>query len=203
MAGSPVASGATLRRARATDARAIATVHVASWRAAYPGLLPTAVLDGLSVERRTATWARILADRRQLVEVAEADGGIVGVGHAGPARDADVGPTTGQLTTLYLAPGSWGAGTGRALHDVALARLVEAGYDSAVVWMLSTNDRARRFYVRQGWGRDRVLRVQQFGGRVVIDHRLSRRLGPRTTTSAVPGPTAPGGDGQILSRPSQ
>ena len=48
--------------------------------------------------------------------------------------------------------------------------------------MLSTNDRARRFYGRQGWVRDRILRVQQFGGRVVIDHRLSRPLGPVTRT---------------------
>ena len=29
---------------------------------------------------------------------------------------------------------------------------------------------------------DRVLRVQQFGGRVVIDHRLSRTLGTGTPT---------------------
>ncbi len=135
------------------------------------------------------------------MEVAEADGGIVGVGHAGPARDADVGPTTGQLTTLYLAPGSWGAGTGRALHDVALARLVEAGYDSAVVWMLSTNDRARRFYVRQGWGATAPGCSSSAGG-------WSSTTGcpaawARTTTSAVPGPTAPGGDGQYLSCPSQ
>jgi GNAT superfamily N-acetyltransferase len=180
MAGSPVAAGATLRDAREGDASGIAAVHVASWRAAYPGLLPAAVLDGLSVARRTATWERVLADRRQFVVVAEVEGRVVGVGHAGPARDADLGPGTGQLTTLYLAPGTWGAGTGRALHDAALDRLTTAGCDSAVVWMLSTNERARRFYARQGWVRDRVLRVQQFGGLVVIDHRLSRPLGPGT-----------------------
>ena len=101
---------------------------------------------------------------------------------AGPVRDVDLGPTTGQLTTLYLAPDTWGAGTGRALHDATLERLATAGFDSAVVWMLSTNDRARRFYHRQGWARDRILRVQQFGGRVVIDHRLSRLLGPVART---------------------
>jgi len=203
MAGSPVATGVTLRHARVGDAAAIAAVHVASWRAAYPGLLPPAVLDGLSVDRRTATWARILVDRRQLVVVAEEDRAVVGVGHAGPARDADLGPTTGQLTTLYLAPGTWGAGIGRALHDAALARLATAGYDSAVVWMLSTNERARRFYDRQGWARDRVLRVQQFGGRVVIDHRLSRALGPDGDGAEGGGRTAPGPGGQIFSRPSQ
>jgi hypothetical protein len=48
--------------------------------------------------------------------------------------------------------------------------------------MLSTNDRARRFYERQGWVRDPLLRVQQFGGRVVIDHRLGRPLPPALRT---------------------
>jgi L-amino acid N-acyltransferase YncA len=198
MGGPRGAAGVTLRDGRAADAAAIAAVHVASWRAAYPGLLPAAVLADLSVEHRTATWERVLADRRHFVVVAERDGCVTGVGHAGPARDADVGSTTGQLTTLYLAPGTWGAGTGRALHDAALGCLVAAGYDSAVVWMLSTNDRARRFYERQGWGRDRVLRVQQFGGRVVIDHRFARRLGPGTS----PGRDR-AADRQIFSRPSQ
>jgi len=182
MAGSPVAAGATLRDAGFEDAPGIAAMHVASWRAAYPGLLPATVLDGLSVSDRTATWERVLADRHQFVVVAELAGTVVGVGHAGPARDVDLGPTTGQLTTLYVAPGTWGAGTGLALHDAALDRLGTAEYDSAVVWMLSTNDRARRFYRRQGWVRDRILRVQQFGGRVVIDHRLSRPFGPVTRT---------------------
>jgi ribosomal protein S18 acetylase RimI-like enzyme len=182
MAGSPAAVGVTLRDARVADASGIAAMHVASWRAAYPGLLPATVLDRLSVARRTATWQRVLADRHQFVVVAELEARVVGVGHAGPARDADLGPTTGQLATLYLAPGTWGAGTGRALHDAALDRLSAAGNDSAVVWMLSTNDRARRFYERQGWVRDPILRVQQFGGRVVIDHRLSRALGPVTRT---------------------
>jgi len=194
MPGSPATAGVTLRDARPDDAGAIASVHVASWRAAYPGLLPAAVLDGLSVERRTATWARTLADPRQLVVVAESDDAVVGVGHAGPARDADLGPSTGQLTTLYLAPGRWGGGTGRALHDAALGRLAAAGHRDAVVWMLSTNERARRFYARQGWRRDPVLRIQQFGGRVVLDHRLSRPLGPAG---------ADGSPGQIFSRPSQ
>ena len=182
MAGAARPGAVALREARGGDAPGIAAVHVASWRAAYPGLLPVPVLDGLSVTRRTATWERVLADRGQFVVVAELGGRVVGVGHAGPARDADLGPMVGQLTTLYLAPGTWGTGTGRALHDAALDRLRTAGYDSAVVWMLSTNDRARRFYERQGWVRDRILRVQQFGGRVVIDHRLSRPLGPVTRT---------------------
>jgi len=172
------AGSAPLRGAVPDDARAIAEVHVSSWRAAYPGLVPDHVLAGLSVDHRAQGWGRILADGAQRVVVAESDGGIIGFVHVGPARDGDLGPTAGQLTTLYVDPGAWGTGVGRALHDAGLDALGTLDYDRAVLWMLSTNERAGRFYDRQGWRRDGRLRIQQFGGTVVIDHRLARRVGP-------------------------
>ena len=170
-------AGVEIRDATVADAGAIARVHVASWRAAYAALLPPAVLDGLSVAQRTRIWRRVLdpasADR---VAVAEHDGVVVGFAHVGPAHDADVDPSTGQLRTLYLTPGSWGRGIGRQVHDAGLARLADAGCVRAVLWMLSTNARAARFYERRGWVRDGRIRVQQFGGAVVIDHRWQRVL---------------------------
>jgi hypothetical protein len=45
-----------VRPARPGDAEAIATVHVRSWQAAYPGIVPQPVLDRLSIERRAASW---------------------------------------------------------------------------------------------------------------------------------------------------
>ena len=44
----------TVRDATVDDARAIAEVHVASWRWAYRGQLPDDLLDGLSVDDPTA-----------------------------------------------------------------------------------------------------------------------------------------------------
>jgi RimJ/RimL family protein N-acetyltransferase len=166
-----------VRDAVQADAVDMAEVHVASWRAAYGELLPPAVLDGLSVAQRARHWAHVLdpssGDR---VVVAEVDGRLVGFAHVGPARDGDVGPSTGQLGTLYLHPRVWGTGVGRAVHDAGLAHLADSGFDRAVLWMLSTNLRARAFYERQGWTRDGRIRVQQFGGAVVIDHRFARLL---------------------------
>ena len=113
-------------------------------------------------------------------------------GTSGPSGDADLEPTTGQLITLYVEPGWWGTGVGRAVHDAALDRLARRGVDRVVLWVLSTNARARRFYERQGWRARRVLRVQQFGGAVVIDHRLSRAVRPGVSPAV-----------QIFSRPTQ
>lgn len=166
-----------IREATIADAEAVARVHVDSWRAAYATLLPRAVLDGLSVTQRTRIWRHVLdpasGDR---VVVAERDGRLLGFAHVGPAHDADVEAPTGQLRTLYLEPACWGRGIGRQVHDAGLARLAEAGSDRAVLWMLSTNARAAHFYERQEWERDGRIRVQQFGGAVVIDHRWTRGL---------------------------
>jgi hypothetical protein len=45
-----------IRKATPEDARAIAEVHVKSWRAAYRDLLPQDFLQGLSVDRREQQW---------------------------------------------------------------------------------------------------------------------------------------------------
>jgi GNAT superfamily N-acetyltransferase len=176
----------TVRDAGPADARAVAQVHVASWRSAYAGLLPEAVLGGLSVDHRAARWGRLL-DRSgpDRVLVAEQAGRIVGFASVGPTRDRDLGPETGQVGTLYVEPGIWGTGVGRSVLDAGLERLATAGYHRAVLWMLSTNERAAAFYRHRGWVADGRLRLQQFGGTVVLDRRLARPLP------------------QILSRPSQ
>jgi GNAT superfamily N-acetyltransferase len=166
-----------IRAADLDDVRPIAAVHVASWRQAYRGLLPDEYLAGLSVDGLVRHWDSVierLSDDQLLV--AEVDLLVVGFVHAGPCRDADTGPCTAELYSLYLQPDAWGVGIGRAIHDAALARLTEDGCDFATLWMLGTNDRARRFYLQQGWSQVAGVRTQQFGEHVVVDDRFGRSL---------------------------
>jgi len=110
-----------IRRATVDDVRAIAEVHVASWRAAYRGQLPDDVLAGLSVERRADMW-RGIARAHPLGHVllvlegvaggggAEDDDGstrssrVRGFAHLCPARDDGAGPGTGEVSAFYLTP---------------------------------------------------------------------------------------------------
>ncbi len=65
--------------AEAADAVAIADIHVRSWRTAYRGVMPDAVLDGLSVADRTQQWRRRLApgsDGPLFVLIGRCDGSI-------------------------------------------------------------------------------------------------------------------------------
>ena len=194
-------------RRRSRRRPVVARVHVDSWRGAYVDLLPRAVLDGLSVDRRTAAWTRVLAPSMPgCVVVAEVAGLVVGFAHVGPAHDPDLGPETGQLATIYVDPGHWGSGVGRVLHDTGLERLAAAGCTGAVLWMLSTNARAAAFYRRRGWGR----------GRAPAPPAVRWRGGPRPTAGpaadtgvtsarrrAEPGAGRRTRSGQIFSRPSQ
>ena len=89
-------SGIAVRQAVADDARAIAIVHVAGWRWAYRGLLPDALLDGLSADARETRWRDTLSapDTAARVWLAERDGRVVGFAATAPARDADPPPGT-------------------------------------------------------------------------------------------------------------
>jgi len=135
---------------------------VRSWQAAYEGLIPADFLARLSASSRAAAWARRIGDGGGVL-VAEEDGVIAGFAAFGPS----------QLYALYLLPEFWGRGLGRALHD----RVVEEmSGESAVLWVLATNERAKAFYVRQGWVDDDARQTETVDeGRVTLEEMRFRR----------------------------
>jgi GNAT superfamily N-acetyltransferase len=152
-----------IRQAVAEDGRAIAEVHVASWLAAYRGLLPDEALDALDVDARAARWHASLADGTSSALVGEDEDGIYGWATVGSSRDPDAGGEIGELWGLYLHPDRWDEGLGRELHDAALDELREQRFSAATLWVLEGNDRATRFYERQGWRADGSMRSDRVG----------------------------------------
>jgi len=154
-----------LRWASVEDARGVATVHVDAWRAAYPGLVPQEVLDGLSVETRTEGWTRWIGasladDDHHRLLVAEEGGRVLGWASFGAGRDEGA-EGLGELAGLYVHPDAWARSVGRALITRATEELAALGFGSAYLWVLRGNERAGRFYERQGWLDD--------GGRKTVD----------------------------------
>lgn len=146
------------------DARAIAEVHVASWRDAYRGLLPDGFLDRLSVDEREAQRAEGFDDPGSpfSVLVAEDAGSVVGFVAYGPSRDDDATEETGEVPAIYVEPGVVGTGVGRALFAAATEGLRERGYRRATLWVLEANERARRFYEKAGWRWDGTVSRHDF-----------------------------------------
>jgi ribosomal protein S18 acetylase RimI-like enzyme len=156
-----------VRRALLSDARAIARVHVESWRVAYAGLMPSAVIDAFTLEKREALWKAILARRapeeRTFVVASFDDGGVAGFVSTGPSRDEDEVPGVAEVYALYLSPAHFGLGLGRALFAAAIEDLRGRPYAEVTLGVLDGNARGRRFYEAAGMRPDGAPKVE-------IDH---------------------------------
>jgi ribosomal protein S18 acetylase RimI-like enzyme len=188
-----------VRQANPSDALAIATVHVRSWKAAYPGLIPQRFLDSLTPQARLEMWNQTLGgpdgrDVTTLVLVSDAEAGratpreAVGADAAAQAEpeqilgftsfgsNSDGGPrSVGEVMTLYLDPTAWGRRLGELLLASAVEQLQRDGYRAATLWVLETNARARRFYERLGWAPDGAVKLHDWKAFVATDVRY--RLG--------------------------
>lgn len=145
-----------IREAVLSDARPIAEIHVRAWQAAYRGQLPDEFLDRLSAEDRLEQHEWTIRNPRETwrLWVAEDDGAPIGFAVTGPSEDADADERTGELYAIYLEPDRVGTGAGRALFGHAVEDLRARGFRSATLWVLETNERARRFYEIAGWTTD-------------------------------------------------
>jgi GNAT superfamily N-acetyltransferase len=140
----------SVREATASDAEALAHLHLDVWDDAYTGLMPQQLLDDRrsAVDQRVASWQDILAGGTTTL-VAEGPDGLVGFVCAGTGRDNDV-DTELELMALYVRAAHWGSGLGYALFSKAV------GDRAAYLWVLAGNARAIEFYERQGFRFDGV-----------------------------------------------
>jgi ribosomal protein S18 acetylase RimI-like enzyme len=145
----------TVRPATVSDAPSIAHINVQTWRVAYGGLMPDAVLDALNVERSTVGWQEWLTQKQGQVFVAEDGGSIVGFCDLIPSRDKDVNPAAvAEIAEIYVLPEHWRKGAGRTLCRSALAEAGRRGYHSLTLWVLASNVAARHFYEAMGFRLD-------------------------------------------------
>ena len=151
-----------IRPAGVEDAPGIAEVHVASWRWAYAEVLPPAMLDGLRVEDRERMWRDFIP--RGGVLVADDESRVVGFASVGPVADGNIREETSELFTMYVAPDVTGTGLGRSLLDHAIEMMRMGGSRRAILWVLTANARARRFYEAAGWASDGTTETYEIGG---------------------------------------
>ena len=170
--------GISIRDARELDAPTIASIHVRTWQHAYRGLMPDAYLDGLSVSDRLAMWSEILerpAPRTTLL-VVETGGSIVGFAMAGPSGDDQASDATAQLYTIYVEPGAMGHDLGAVLLRRTEQRLARFGFVEATLWVLTGNERGRRFYERHGWRPDGASKCERLWEATVDEVRYRKPL---------------------------
>jgi GrpB-like predicted nucleotidyltransferase (UPF0157 family)/ribosomal protein S18 acetylase RimI-like enzyme len=155
----------------------IAEIHVRSWQAAYRGILPDSLLDGLSVADREQAWRVLLNDgsERWLTLVAEdSRGSITGFcSVATPSRDKGVDRRTAEIAALYVNPDQWRQGAGSAMLSAAAKELGGKGWRDLTLWVLPENRAALAFYERFGFAVEPgVEKREERSGQPVIRLRV-------------------------------
>lgn len=153
-----------VRRARPADCESIARVHVASWEAAYEGIIRPETIAKFDYASRVALWRRALRGAGS-VWVAAEDGLVIGF----------VEVRGDEVTVLYLHPGWWRLGLGGSLLRRSLHEIAASGYREAHLWVLAGNANARAFYARQG-GTAGDSRPVQVGRDKLVELRYAWRL---------------------------
>jgi len=142
-----------IRPAVVADAPSIAHIHVASWRAAYAGIVSQTYLDSLDESQFAERWRDwITTETSALIFIAEIDDTLCGFASAGPIRKQTRKPVTfydGELYAIYLLPGMQRKGIGRALFAHIADELVARQLNHMLLWSLRDNP-STGFYERLG-----------------------------------------------------
>lgn len=126
-----------IRKLTETDRDDVADLWHEAWHDGHAAALPAAIV----AERSRATFVTRLAELAADCLVAERSGVIVGFA-------ALVG---NEVDQLYVARAARGTGVAAELLAAAEAELVRRGVEHAVIQCSHGNDRAHRFYSRNGW----------------------------------------------------
>ncbi len=145
-----------VRRAVASDAAAMARVHVDTWRETYRGLMRDAVLDDPALLGwREKFWNAVLTDPRfsnNAVAVATRDAALLGIAMAGPSLDGAAESV--QLHVLYVYGAFHGTGVGSVLLNAVIDPAAPAS-----LWVADPNPRAQAFYRKHGFDSDGTVKV--------------------------------------------
>ncbi len=142
----------SIRQAAPEDAAAIAEMHIASWHAAYTGIVSQAWLDSRNLDESSERWKNNLsgpADQKQITFLAFKGDFLVGFATAGQSR-SEAYSDYAELWAIYVRPQYFGKGVGRVLFNRCAAYVQEIDYKNMFVNVLFDNDLARKFYERIG-----------------------------------------------------
>ena len=149
-----------IRRAKASDASAVAETHDESWRTAYQGIIPGRELEKL-IARRGPEWWDSAIRKGSRISILGFGDKVAGYANFGRNRARSLF-YDGEIYELYLRPEYQGLGFGRRLFTSARRDLVQSGMKSLVVWALSDNETAVEFYRALG-GKPVARSSERFG----------------------------------------
>jgi len=153
-----------IRRAKPSDAMAVASTHDEAWRTTYQGIIPGNELDRL-ISRRGPEWWDSAIRKGSRISLMQFGDNIAGYANYGRNRARSL-TYEGEIYELYLRPEYQGLGFGRRLFTAARKDLLQSGLRTLVIWALSDNETAVEFYRALG-GRAVARSSEKFGSKTL------------------------------------
>ncbi len=142
-----------IREAKTNDVNELAEVHVKSWQSAYKGLIPDDILENINLEDRAEMWLGAIRDKPSETIVSLDSDKIVAFANFGESQDNNDAPLNGEIREIYVLKDYWRMCIGSELLEYA-EEFLKRKYQYAVLWVLDSNDRAIKFYQKQGYAKD-------------------------------------------------
>ncbi|MCV2360011.1 GNAT family N-acetyltransferase [Paucibacter sp. TC2R-5] len=162
-----------IREVAAGDVQSIASLHAASWRSAYRGIISNAFLDADLCANRAAFWAQRLGPgaKDSFGFLAMRGDEAVGFAFAFPNADQTWGTL---LDNLHVLPRHKGQGIGSALLAAVAQRCSQAVPAEGVhLWVYEVNLAAQQFYASLGGQRGERRMVEVRGGGTAAEWRFA------------------------------
>ncbi len=140
--------GLIIRNADSDDVKAIARLHVDSWKVAYAPILSQKHLDWVSVQREVRRKRKLLKDETPFL-VAEADGNLVGfIVYSGSGESEKEALGAFEIDSFWVHHERTCQGIGAALLQEMVRR---ASPKQICVWVLTGVEAGPAFYEKHGF----------------------------------------------------
>lgn len=133
-----------IRKNEYKDQEQMARIKVDSWKNAYDRIISSTYLNSLNYEQQAKRYKESFDEYKDYVYVAVRGDEVLGFScfKTSPNQDG----FDSELVSLYIKPNEIGKGIGTELFIATCKQLIALGKSNMIVWCLSDNDPAIRFY---------------------------------------------------------
>ncbi len=138
----------------------ISNIYESSWKYTYKDIIPQHFLESIPKGK----WAGSITKEGMHSLVMTEQGRIIGTATFCQSRWAQY-PDYGEIVSIYFLPDCIGKGYGRHLLNRCTEELNRIGFQKILLWVLEDNQRARRFYEKNGFRCTGEYRNDVIGGK--------------------------------------
>lgn len=142
----------TIRNAKLEDMKQLGHIMSVSFRTAFAGFVSRQTLETCAREESCIALLEGIFREGKVQFLIGEDSGMLAWQHV---------EEKAEIVAIHSLPESWGTGLGAAMLSEALRQI---GERPVFLWAFRENQRARRFYEKQGFSWDGTERISEFDG---------------------------------------